>query len=439
MNEDYQTLKHQAEGLRKQERFDEAIVLYEKLWNMSADNLDKWVGWGYAYCLRKAGRSTDALEICRDVYKLDAQFDRNNNLYGWCVYDTGIKQPEDEFNEKRFLEAAQAITQLTAQGDFSFYERTVLAVVHHYEKYKEGTKPVPHAEIIAWLDKLNPELLSAEPGRGADGKSYPSLKEDWYTSRAKALLGLERYEECIAVCTQALNEFKQLHYDYDVWFRNSRAESLLALGKGAEALPDIEYMMARKPDPWIRHRYALALRAIGRLDEAICYAAEAALPHQRLGYRWEVYLDLGEMLAEMGEDELAASHILLAAAIRKEEGWDKVPQRLQAALRRMNLSLENLPRVKDAHRRLQSFWKSQKPRPKTSHTGIIKLIHGNGKSGVIRADSGTEHFFAMRSYKGDAEPKQGLRVAFNVKEEINQKTERPELHAVDIVSETDSR
>ena len=45
----------------------------------------------------------------------------------------------------------------------------------------------------------------------------------------------------------------------------------------------------------------------------------------------------------------------------------------------------------------------------------------------------------MRSYKGDAEPKQGLRVAFNVKEEINQKTERPELHAVDIVSETDSR
>ncbi len=177
MSEDYQTLKHQAEDLMKQARFDEAVDLYEKLWSMSTNNRDKWVGWGYAYCLRKAGRSTGALEICRGVYKLDAQFDRNNNLYGWCVYDTGIKQPEDEFDEKRFLEAAQAITQLPAQGDFSLYERTVFAVVHHYEKYKESTKPVSHADIIAWLDKLNPEMLSAEPGRGADGKSYPSPKE----------------------------------------------------------------------------------------------------------------------------------------------------------------------------------------------------------------------------------------------------------------------
>lgn len=88
----------------------------------------------------------------------------------------------DDFDEKRFLEAAKAITQLTAQGDFSPYERAVFAVVHHYEKYKEGTKLVPHADIVAWLDKLNPELLSAKPGRGADGKSYPSPKEDWYTS-----------------------------------------------------------------------------------------------------------------------------------------------------------------------------------------------------------------------------------------------------------------
>lgn len=141
------------------------------------------------------------------------------------------------------------------------------------------------------------------------------------------------------------------------------------------------------------------------------------------------------MLAEIGEDELAAKHILLAAAIRKEEGWDKVPPRLQAALHRMNLSLEHLPRVKDAHRELQSFWKSQKPRPKTSHAGIIKLIHGNGKSSVIRADSGTEYFFGMRSYKGDSEARVGLRIAFNLKEEVNQKTGSAEMHAVDIRSE----
>lgn len=432
MTEDYQTLKRQADQLREQERFDEAIPLYAQIWNISTENRDKWIGWRYAQCLRKAGRSTDALEICRDVYRIDDRFDHNNNLYGWCVYDTGIKQPENNFDEGRFIKAAEAITQLTTQGDYSPYERAVFAVVHHYEKYKDGTKPVPHAEIIAWLDKLDPAHLSTEPSRGSDGKSYPSHREDWYTSRSKALLGLGRHEECVAVCTQALMEFQHLHYDYDVWFRNTRAESLLALGRSEEALPDIEYVMERKSDAWIRRRYALALSSVGRIDEAIAYAAEAAIPHQQLGFRWKVYLDLGNMLADNGQNELASKHILLAAAIRQEEGWENIPQNLQAALRRMELSLEDLPKAKSLHRELQPFWKSLKPRPQTTHTGVIDYIHSNGKSGMILADSGTKYFFGVRSYSGESEVEAGFRVAFNIKQVINKKTGDPEMHAVDI-------
>lgn len=432
MNEAYHTLKHQADQAREQEQFNEAIPLYEQLWNMSTENRDKWLGWRYAQCLRKVGRSTEALEICRDVYKIDDQFEQNNNLYGWCVYDTGIKQSGDEFDEGRFLKAAEAITQLTTQGDFSPYERAVFAVVHHYEKYKDGTKPVPHAKIITWLDKLDLDRLSAEPTTGSDGKSYPSSKEDWYTSRSKALLGLERHEDSVAVCTQALAEFETLHFDFDVWFRNTRAESLLALGKSNEALSDIEYMMERKPDAWIRHRYALALRSIGRIDEAISYAAEAAIPHQRLGYRWEVYLDLGNMLADIGQEELASKHILLAAAIRQEEGWKKVPQNLQVALRQMGLTVEDLPQAKSLHRELQSYWKSMKPCPKTTHTGVIDHIHGNGKSGMIRADDGTKYFFGMRSYSSETEARIGLRVVFNTRQVTNNKTNEQEVHAVDI-------
>lgn len=432
MTDDFQSLKLQAEALVNQKRFTEAIPFYEQLWNMATENRDKWIGWRYAQCLRKSERSTEALVICREVYQIDPQFEHNNNLYGWCVYDTGIKQPEENFDEKRFIKAAEAITQLTQHEEYSPYERAVFAVVDHYEKYKEGAKPVPHIEIMKWLDKLNPDLLSREPNPGSDGKSYPSPKENWYAKRAKALLGLRRYEECIEVCTQALSQFQQLHFDYDVWFRNDRAESYLALGKGAEALPDIEYMMEHKPDAWIRHRYALALRAVGRIDEAIPYAAEAAIPHQRLGFRWEVYLDLGEMLAQIGEEELAAKHILLAAAIRQEEGWEKVPQNLQAALHRMNLSLENLPNAKTLHRELQPSWKSMKPRPQLTHTGIIDYVHGNGKSGMILADEGKKYFFGMRSYNGDVEARSGLRVTFNIKEVINKKTGEPEMHAVDI-------
>ena len=98
----------------------------------------------------------------------------------------------------------------------------------------------------------------------------------------------------------------------------------------------------------------------------------------------------------------------------------------------MNLSLENSPNAKTLHRELQSSWKSMKPRPQLTHTGIIDYVHGNGKSGMILADVGTKYFFGMRSYCGDVEARAGLRVAFNIKEVINKKTGEPEMHAVDI-------
>ncbi|MBE2193411.1 MAG: hypothetical protein IAE83_04480 [Anaerolinea sp.] len=431
MNEQ-QDLKRQAEALRDKKQFSEAAAIYEKLWTAQGQTPDIWVGWGYGQCLRKLGRSPEALEISRAIYRLDPTFDRNNNLYGWCIYDIGIKQSEDNFDESRFLQAANAIVGLTRQEDFSPYERTVFAVIHHYEKYKERQKPVPHAKIIEWLNKLNASLLSSESIQSSNGKSYPSPKEDWYSSWAKALLGLERYQECIDHCTNALNELNSFHYDYDIWFRQYRAECFLALGTGEKALADLEYMMGRKPDAWIRHRYAMGLYANGQLEEAIHYASEAALPYQRLGYRWEVYLDLGNMLLESGEHELATKHILLAAAIRHAEGWEKIPNNLQSVIHRLNISLEELPSVNSLHRDLQPFWKSMKPRQRTTHTGVIQEIHSNGKSGRIRSVDGTGYFFGMRNFKSEIEATPGLRVGFNLQENENSRTGAKEMHAVDI-------
>lgn len=433
MINDDQNLKNQAENLRKQKQFAQAIPIYEKLWEQRGDTPDKWIGWGYAQCLRKLGRPAEALEVCRVVYRIDSTFDMNNDLYGWCVYDMGIKQQKDGFDEGRFLQAAEAITQLTTHGDFSPYEKAVFAVVHHYEHYKKAQKPVPHRLIIGWLEKLNPDMLSNAANPGSDGTSYPSPKEDWYSSWSKALLGLERYEECITVCSQALSEFSKPHYDYDVWFRKYRAESYLALHEGAKALSDLEYVMRRKPDAWARHKYAMALYRLGRLEEAVSYACEAALPHQGLGFRWEVFLDLGNMLAETGDMENARLHVLLAAAIRRDEGWEKTPPDLQNALRSLGLADTSAPDAKSLHRQLQPFWKSKKPRPKSTHAGTIKLVHSNGKSGIIRAEDGEEHFFGMGNYKGETGAAPGMRVGFNLREGEHNRTGAKQMHAVDIV------
>lgn len=434
MIDEHQDLKQRADELRKKGQFPEAIPLYKQLWEASGKERDKWIGWAYAQCLRKANQPQEALALCREVYGLDPDFEINNNLAGWCLYDLGIKGFGESFDEAEVLRTASEIIQFTKQGAYSPYERAVFQVVKTLESYDEKNKPVPHAAINEWLDKIDPGLLSKEPERGPDGKSYPSAKESWYRSRAKALLGLESYEDCVEICTEALGNLRTLHHDYDVWFRYYRAESLLQLGRATEALADLEYMMERKPDPWIRHRYALALRATGDIELAIQYAAEAALPPQRLEYRWEVYYDLGKMLSEAGEGDLAGKHFVLAAAIRQENGWD-LPGSLIAAQGEMALSFEDLPPSKELHRELQSWWKSMTPRPQTAFRGVVKLLHGNGKSGILLGDSGTEYFFGVRSYKGDAALVPGLRVAFNLKQEANKRTGQPEMHAVDIVPE----
>ncbi|GAB4511090.1 MAG: hypothetical protein OHK0046_08700 [Anaerolineae bacterium] len=429
---DYHDLKSRAENLRKNGQFAEAVSLYEQLWHSNVGEPDKWIGWGYAQSLRKVKRFNEALEVCRTVYRMDANFDNNNNLYGWCIYDIAIKQPEENFDETKFFQAAEAIIGLTRQENYSPFERTVFAVVHHFEHYKERKKPVPYQRIIEWLEHLNPELLSMESGTGSDGKSYPSPKEDWYSSFAKALIGLERHQECIEVCTHALATLRKFHYDYDVWFRQYRSESHLALHEGEKALDDLEYMLKRKPDAWIRHRYATALYRVGRLSEAIQYGCQAALPHQRLGYRWEVYLDLGNMLAEAGDSENAAKHILLSAAIRAEEGWERVPRNLQVAFDVFDLSWDNLPRVKQLHRELEPFWKSMQPRPQTTHSGTIIRVHDNGKSGNIQDNDGPRYFFGMKNFKGETAPVEGMPVVYNLRETENSKTGTKELHAVDI-------
>ncbi len=127
MNDEYQNIKNQAEALRKQEQFEQAIPLYQKLWQEHGDKSDEWIGWGYAFCLRKVNRFAEALNVCRETWKINPEFERNNSLYGWCIYYTEIKNKQPSL--QALLKAANAITKLTKQGQYSPYEMVIFQVI----------------------------------------------------------------------------------------------------------------------------------------------------------------------------------------------------------------------------------------------------------------------------------------------------------------------
>lgn len=443
---DFQQLKENANRLRKQKQFDAAASIYEEIIQNYPQESSDWDRTGYASCLRQLGKVTESLEVLRQVYvrlknnpTADKQlFSWCRNEYGRCIYDMEIKtlDLESDINEVKLFRAADAIVLLTTQEEFSPFERTVFFVVDYLDK-----RPNPNYRLIFnWLNKLNPHILSSQPRSAKNpdhvDKTYPSPKEKWYSVFAKTLLELRSYSECVEICNQALSEFSEFHYSYDVWFKWYRGKSLAALNRHSEALVDFQAIQRVKKDFFVDYEIARSYSSLDNINEALIHAVKAALVKGPLEYKWEVFLLIGKLLISMGNNDLAYQHVQLAAKIREEKNWKRIPPELSTMIRTLQVSLDGVPDSKALSNQLAKYWQSIKMPSKTNYSGVISRIHGNQKSGHIRSSDGQEYFFSVRSVPSpQAYLQTGLAVRFNLKEEINKNTGIPEMHAVDIVME----
>ena len=232
-------LREEGQTLREQKQFAQALVPYQRLWEEFRDDCSDWDVWGYAHCLRKAGRSAEGLDICREAYRQWPDFEPMRNVYGWSIYDLEIKGKHDDEiaqNEGQFLKAANAICDLTEPGQYSPYVRAVMRVTKYL-----GSRPGNHSErLLSWGDRLRPDQLSLETGVGKDDKGrvveLASDREKWYADRTKALLVCGRYEICLDLGAQALADVPKFHYNNDIWIQWRMALSEAQLGETTVAI-----------------------------------------------------------------------------------------------------------------------------------------------------------------------------------------------------------
>jgi tetratricopeptide (TPR) repeat protein len=411
-------IKQQASALRKQRNYEEAVALYGTLWEENRDQCNEWDGWGYAFSLRKLGRSQQALEVCQEALPLNPNLDHLTSLCGWCLYDVEIRRTDAEIqqNEGRFLQAAEEILQLGKPGKFSAHARTLMRVIDYYRQ----KLTTPASKILEWCDRIQPEQLSNEPGHGPDGKGrtveYASDREKWYSCRCKALFDLGRYEECIELAGQALAAFPKLHHDNDVWFKWRIALSKAELGDREIAISELEALLSRKRDWFVHHKIAQYLLDLGRTGEALNRAVAAALGPgpSDLGFKWELYLLMGRIFQARGEMDQARAHVLLAAKVRQEEDW-KIPPELSQAIGEMDVDMASQISAQDLHRQLRRDWQALKVSDMPAGQGEIKNLLSHGKAGFIRGDDGKDYYFKTSSFRGPRhllEP--GQRVSFHV-------------------------
>lgn len=432
MNDDYQYLKNQAEALRKQGQATQAIPLYEKLWQEQGDEPDKWIGWGYAHCLRKIGQSSEALEVCRDVYKIDPTFSRNNNLYGWCVYDIGIKQSENGFDQEKFDRAANAIVKITRQDQFSPYELTIFRYISHLRKMQS----VRWYLVLEWTNRLNSELLSTEPNIYSDdsGKQIVSASplEKYYAHKGKALEQLGRYEECLMVSSEAIDKFDTLHDGNEIWFARRLALSKKNLGHLTEALEDLRNLVTRKPDWFIHLDIAHIQYELGHTEDALVSASTAALASVPLALKSGVYKLLAQIMEDLGKTELSQEHLKLVALIREDQGWKQDPD-IEAGLERLHVDTNDSESAKQIERLLQAVWEEEKFYRHERQFGIVAKILEHGGAGFIEDNNGDSHYFDIRDVVGDRfHIKQGIHVHFYVVDSFDNVKNRKSTKAIRI-------
>jgi len=427
-----QTSRTKADELRKSGHFEEAVAEYALVW----PDGDVWTGWGYAHCLRKAGRCKEALEVAKAVHSLDPDFRLGRSIYAWTLYDVHIRRATDP--EPDVLRAANTIVQLTSD-DQAYSPTSALAItVLHTAKLWAGKGR--GLRVLELLEKLDVNRLSVDPGKGTDEKGrlreLASRKEQYYSLRTRSLERLGRWQECLDTATRALSECGRLHHDNEIWFARRIALAKQRLGRPEEAVAELQHLLERKPVAFLHTDIASAAWDAGNYDCAFKHALHALLAPQDVGFKLEAARLMAEILWKREEKEQARNHIRLCLAVRDARGW-KLTEDLAKLQSTWELS-GPLGRPESLLGELRPFWEQWREGLSPRNAGVITRILPNGRAGFIRGEDKRDFYFDTRDWK---EPKarlsEGIRVTFATKPSFDRKHQRPTVVACEVRVQSD--
>ena len=144
---------------------------------------------------------------------------------------------------------------------------------------------------------------------------------------------------------------------------------------------------------------AIFLLDLGRTDESLRYALEAANAPVDIGFKWEAINLLAKILQAMGRTDDAKKHVLLVARFHQEKGW-KIGADLLNSIGIYKITLVNAPSSQVIYSELRKSWDELRFAGKTQVQGRVKKLIGEGKSGFIVGDDGKEYHFVSREFRG---------------------------------------
>jgi tetratricopeptide (TPR) repeat protein/cold shock CspA family protein len=418
-----------ADELRKAGQFDQAAAEYASVW----PNGDRWTGYWYAYCLRKAGRHQQAYAVAKEVYAFDPQFKAGQSICAWTLYDVYIRSAESP--DPQVLKAAQGIVRLTA-GENAYAPTSPLAMSVLRVAKLWAAKP-HDLNALQWLDKLDPALLPIEPRRGGvDERGQPrelaSFREAYYSIRSRSLAHLGRWEECLQAAEKGLTDCGQLHYGNDVWFARRVALAKQKLGRPQEALAELQRLLVRKPSGFMHTNVAAAAWETRDADTTFKHCLLALLAPDDIGFKLDAVRLMAEVLWQRGEATHARTHLSLCLGVRESREW-KASEDIMKLASAWDVSGPRRD-PDDVLRELRPLWKQWGEDLNPRQTGVIQQVFSHGGAGFIRpANSGNDLYFHAREWREHgSKPKVGTHVSFVTRPSFDRKQNRQTTAACDI-------
>ena len=417
-------LRKEANALRKERRYAEAITPYTALWEMQSER-DVWDGWGYAFCLDRVGRTSEALNVCRETYKKDPDHLQVRQLYARCVYLLEVKDADGELT--RVQKAAKGICKLVKQDD-EYAPYVVPAVLTVAKALKQTGR---HDDVLNWLERLDASRLSGKPftfEKNGQTKMGPSDAQRYWLLWCRALHKLGKYAECQEAVKVAIRSLPTFVNDGDVWLQRLAALSLAAEGEAAAGYDALKAILGKKRGWVFEYDLAVIARSLGRRDDAWRHLLGALLERGPIGQRIRAFETASEWLEEEGDKARAAEHLAVVLAIREEEGWA-----VNDALASRSQALGALPAatVHDGVRALKPLWKKRLDALDPRLIGTITSVIADGRAGFVRTGKGESFYFRAEALRG-AHPKVGLAVTFRSAPGFDKKKNEATTVAVDL-------
>lgn len=368
---------------------DEALKLYRELWETYPEQFNAWDAFYTVKAMRAA--KTPNLAWASELAEKFKGDNRVGNLYGWLIFDRCIKRKnrtELLANEKYINELPQLSPQKNCFEDDAYPCPTTISILSISKVY---AKPSFSAlKIESFLSQLNVDYLSVKPSESKDKEDnddeFASDFEKYCSLRTKALLKIEKFNECKELSEVALKKLVKFHYNNDTWFKMRIALSEEGQGNHEICEDQLIKLLESKVgnDKWFLYRdISEVYFEQGDFVKAWKYAVDAGFygnePHFLIG----LYLLQARILFKLERPTEGKILAELIASILKEKKWNDKAEYIKL-FTYYKIDRTTLQTVNELIKEARKFWQNERYGNKPKIKGTIISIHKNGKIGRIK-------------------------------------------------------